>query len=139
MSRSERVETRVDGRQLSLSHLDKVMFPATGFTKGQLIDYYAHIAPVMLPHVIDRPVTFRRYPDGVESKSFSREACAVPHARVGADRRGPIDVQPGRRVRCRACVDKRSSHPGVGGQIGCHRISRTTLACRSAAQTPRPS
>ena len=70
MSRSERVETRVDGRQLSLSHLDKVMFPATGFTKGQLIDYYAHIAPVMLPHVTDRPVTFRRYPDGVESKSF---------------------------------------------------------------------
>ncbi|MGH9096721.1 MAG: non-homologous end-joining DNA ligase, partial [Acidimicrobiales bacterium] len=70
MSPSDRVETEVDGRRLSLSHLDKVMFPATGFTKGQLIDYYAKIAPVMLPHVIDRPVTFRRYPDGVDSKSF---------------------------------------------------------------------
>ncbi|HWD51592.1 MAG TPA: non-homologous end-joining DNA ligase [Acidimicrobiales bacterium] len=70
MSRSERVETEVGGRRLSLSHLDKVMFPATGFTKGQLIDYYARIAPVMLPHVTDRPVTFRRYPDGVDSKSF---------------------------------------------------------------------
>ena len=70
MSPSDRVETEVDGRRLSLSHLDKVMFPETGFTKGQLIDYYAHIAPVMLPHVIDRPVTFRRYPDGVDSKSF---------------------------------------------------------------------
>jgi bifunctional non-homologous end joining protein LigD len=67
---SDRVETEVDGRRLSLSHLDKVMFPATGFTKGQLIDYYAKIAPVMLPHVIDRPMTFRRYPDGVDSKSF---------------------------------------------------------------------
>jgi bifunctional non-homologous end joining protein LigD len=64
------VETEVGGRRLSLSHLDKVMFPATGFTKGQLIDYYARIAPVMLPHVIDRPVTFRRYPDGVDAKSF---------------------------------------------------------------------
>lgn len=70
MSPSDRVETEVDGRRLSLSHLDKVMFPASGFTKGQLIDYYARIAPVMLPHVIDRPVTFRRYPDGVDSKSF---------------------------------------------------------------------
>jgi len=70
VSRSERVETQVGGRRLSLSHLDKVLFPATGFTKGQLIDYYVRIAPVMLPHVIDRPVTFRRYPDGVEAKSF---------------------------------------------------------------------
>jgi bifunctional non-homologous end joining protein LigD len=64
------VETLVGGRRLSLSHLDKVMFPSTGFTKGELIDYYARIAPVMLPHLIDRPVTFRRYPDGVDSKSF---------------------------------------------------------------------
>jgi bifunctional non-homologous end joining protein LigD len=66
----ERVETEVDGRRLSLSNLDKVLYPATGFTKGAVLDYYARIAAVMLPHLKDRPVTFRRFPDGVSGKSF---------------------------------------------------------------------
>jgi bifunctional non-homologous end joining protein LigD len=79
VSPSPRVQTEVEGRSLSLSHLDKVMFPATGFTKGQLIDYYARIAPVMLPHVRDRPLTFRRYPDGVDGNSFF-EKNAPSHA-----------------------------------------------------------
>lgn len=79
MSPSGRVKTEVEGRQLSLGHLDKVMFPATGFTKGQIIDYYARIAPVMLPHVRDRPLTFRRYPDGVDGNSFF-EKNAPSHA-----------------------------------------------------------
>ena len=70
MSRPDRVETEVEGRRLSLSNLDKVLFPAVGFTKGQLIDYYVRIAPVMLPHLRDRPVTFRRFPDGVEGQGF---------------------------------------------------------------------
>lgn len=70
MSSRDRVETEVEGRRLSLSHLDKVLFPETGFTKGQLIDYYVRIAPVMLPHLRDRPVTFRRYPDGVDGQGF---------------------------------------------------------------------
>jgi bifunctional non-homologous end joining protein LigD len=66
----ERIETDVDGRRLSLSNLDKVLYPETGFTKGALLDYYARIAAVMLPHLRDRPVTFRRFPDGVGGKSF---------------------------------------------------------------------
>jgi bifunctional non-homologous end joining protein LigD len=66
----ERVETEMDGRQLSLSNLDKVLYPASGFTKGQVIDYYARIAPVMLAHVADRPVTLKRFPDGVDGQSF---------------------------------------------------------------------
>jgi bifunctional non-homologous end joining protein LigD len=66
----ERVTTDVDGREITLSNLDKVLFPDTGFTKGQLVDYYARIADVMLPHINDRPVTFRRYPDGVDGQSF---------------------------------------------------------------------
>ena len=70
MSSYDRVETEVEGRRLSLSHLDKVLFPEVGFTKGQLIDYYVRIAPVMLPHLRDRPVTFRRFPDGVEGQGF---------------------------------------------------------------------
>ena len=60
----------VEGRELSLSNLDKVLFPETGFTKGQLIDYYANVAPVMLPHIADRPLTMKRYPNGVDEKFF---------------------------------------------------------------------
>jgi bifunctional non-homologous end joining protein LigD len=65
-----RVEVEVEGRRLSLSNLDKVMYPAVGFTKGQLIDYYTRIAPVLLPHLRDRPLTLKRYPNGVEDKFF---------------------------------------------------------------------
>lgn len=62
--------TTIEGRELSVSNLDKVLFPETGFTKGQLIDYYVRIAPVMLPHLRERPLTMKRFPDGVEGKFF---------------------------------------------------------------------
>src|SRR3954470_15872311 len=60
----------VDGRQLVLTNLDKVLYPAAGFTKGEVIDYYARIAPVLLPHLAGRALTRKRYPDGVESTPF---------------------------------------------------------------------
>ena len=66
----ERVETEIDGRRLTLSNLEKVLYPETGFTKGQVLDYYARIAEVMLPHITDRPLTLKRYPDGVNGKPF---------------------------------------------------------------------
>ena len=62
--------TTVDGRELAVSNLDKVLYPSTGFTKAQVIEYYARVAEVMLPHVRDRPLTMKRYPDGVEGKFF---------------------------------------------------------------------
>ena len=62
--------TTIGGRELSVSNLEKVLYPETGFTKGHLIDYYVRIAPVMLPHVRERPLTMKRFPDGVEGKSF---------------------------------------------------------------------
>jgi bifunctional non-homologous end joining protein LigD len=65
-----RVEVQVEGRRLSLSNLDKVLYPAVGFSKGQVIDYYTRIAPVLLPHLRDRPLTMKRYPDGVEGEFF---------------------------------------------------------------------
>jgi bifunctional non-homologous end joining protein LigD len=65
-----RVEVDVEGRRLSLSNLDKVMYPAVGFTKGQVIDYYTRIAPYVLPHLRDRPLTLKRYPNGVEGGHF---------------------------------------------------------------------
>jgi bifunctional non-homologous end joining protein LigD len=67
---NERVTVTVEGRELSLSNLAKPMYPSTGFTKGELIDYYAKIAPVMLPHLRGRPVTTKRFPNGVEAPSF---------------------------------------------------------------------
>ena len=60
----------VEGKRLNLSNLDKVLYPASGFTKGQVIDYYARIAPALLPHLQGRPVTMKRYPDGVDSEYF---------------------------------------------------------------------
>ncbi len=60
----------IEGRQLKLSNLDKVLYPATGFTKGQIIDYYAHIAPVLVPHLAGRPLTLKRYPNGVDTQYF---------------------------------------------------------------------
>ncbi|SEG41554.1 bifunctional non-homologous end joining protein LigD [Thermomonospora echinospora] len=70
MSKGERVRVQVDGRVLSLSNLDKVLYPKDGFTKGEMIDYYTRITPVLLPHLRDRPVTRKRYPDGMPGQSF---------------------------------------------------------------------
>jgi bifunctional non-homologous end joining protein LigD len=66
----ERLPIAVDGRDLELSNLDKVMYPAAGFTKGEVIDYYTRIAPVMLPHLADRAVTRIRFPNGVDGVHF---------------------------------------------------------------------
>lgn len=60
----------MEGRRLRLSNLGKVLYPATGFTKGEVIDYYTRIAPVILPHLAERALTLRRYPDGVAAGSF---------------------------------------------------------------------
>ena len=72
--RSESV-VEIDGKQLTLSNLDKVLYPKAGFTKGQVIDYYARIAPVLLPHLKDRPLTLKRYPEGVEGMFFYEKSC----------------------------------------------------------------
>src|SRR3954454_17771897 len=69
------IEVEVDGRTLRLTHLDKVLWPQTGFTKSQLIDYYARIAPVLLPHVAARPMTLARFPDGVEVDGWYQTDC----------------------------------------------------------------
>lgn len=75
----ERTLVEVEGRTLSLSNLTKALYPATGFTKGQVIDYYVRIAPVLLPHLSDRPLTLIRYPDGVDGGHFYEKRCP-PHA-----------------------------------------------------------
>ncbi len=66
----ERISVRVGGRLLSLSNLGKVLYPESGFSKGEMIDYYQRIAPLMLPHLENRPLTFKRFPHGVQGDSF---------------------------------------------------------------------
>ncbi len=66
----KRQRVEIDGRLLQVSNLEKVLFPEVGFTKAQVIDYYVRIAPVILPHVAGRPVTFTRWPDGVDGQKF---------------------------------------------------------------------
>lgn len=67
---SDRFAVQIDGRDLELSNLDKLMYPAAGFTKGEVIDYYTRVAPVLLPHLRDRALTRIRYPNGVDGAHF---------------------------------------------------------------------
>lgn len=96
MAESERVHVEIDGHRLAVSNLEKIMYPMRGFTKAQVIDYFVRIAPVMLPHIRDRGVTLRRWPDGVTESSFFEKRCPshrpgwVGTCRGPGDRRGGI-------------------------------------------------
>jgi bifunctional non-homologous end joining protein LigD len=75
-SASQKVSVQVGGHPLQLSNLGKVLYPESGFTKGEVIDYYTRIAPVLLPHLADRPLTVKRYPNGVDQKFFFEKNAA---------------------------------------------------------------
>jgi bifunctional non-homologous end joining protein LigD len=96
VAESKAVSVDVGGRHLSLSNLDKVLYPAAGFTKGEVIDYYARIAPVMVPHLAGRCITFKRYPNGVDGSFFFEKRCPqhrpdwVPVAIGPGDRKGGV-------------------------------------------------
>jgi bifunctional non-homologous end joining protein LigD len=85
------------GREIKVSNRDKVLYPATGFTKGDVVDYYTRIAPAMLPHLRDRPLTLKRYPDGVAGQFFYEKQCPshrpdwVATVAVPSRERGTID------------------------------------------------
>jgi len=72
---AKRTQVMVDGKPLEVSNLDKVLYRETGFTKGELIDYYMRIAPVLLPHLKGRPLTLKRYPDGTDGFFFYEKNC----------------------------------------------------------------
>src|SRR4030081_537351 len=74
---ADKAERIVEGKKLSVSNLDKVLYPKVGFTKGQVIDYYIRVAPVLLPHLKDRPLTLKRYPNGVSAPFFYEKRCPV--------------------------------------------------------------
>ncbi len=91
-------QVEVEGKELRLSNLDKVLYPAVGFTKGEMVDYYAKVAPAIVPHLSGRAVTLRRFPEGVEDldSAFFEKRCPkhrpkwVRTARVAVEK-GKID------------------------------------------------
>jgi bifunctional non-homologous end joining protein LigD len=99
------VTVEVDGHELELSNLEKVLYPS-GFTKGEVVDYYARIAPVALPHLRGRALTFKRFPNGTETQGFFEKRCpghrpAWVNVALGpGDRRGGIEY---------CCVDSPAS------------------------------
>ena len=88
---ASRVTVEVEGKQLSLSNLDKVMYPEVGFTKGHVIDYYTRVAPAVLPHLRDRPLTLKRYPNGVDGGHFYEKQC--PSHRPDWVRSEPVELR----------------------------------------------
>jgi bifunctional non-homologous end joining protein LigD len=87
----------VEGRELKLSNLEKVLYPEAHFTKAEVVDYYVRVAEAMLPHLSGRTLTFRRFPDGVEGESFFEKRCPshrpewVNVAPGPGDNQGPIN------------------------------------------------
>jgi bifunctional non-homologous end joining protein LigD len=75
MAKETSVEVQIEGRTLKLTNLDKVLYPDVGFTKAQVIDYYTRIAPVLLLHTRDHPLTLKRYPNGVYGEFFYEKNC----------------------------------------------------------------
>jgi bifunctional non-homologous end joining protein LigD len=82
---------------VKLTSLDKVLWPAVGFTKGQMLDYYARVAPVLLRHVAERPLTLGRFPDGVEGPGFAQIEC---RGRPAWMETAPVRLRDGRVRRC---------------------------------------
>jgi bifunctional non-homologous end joining protein LigD len=74
-AQSTTLTEEVEGRQLGLSNLDKVLYPEVGFTKGQVIDYYRQVAPALVAHLRGRPLTLKRYPNGVDGQFFYEKRC----------------------------------------------------------------
>jgi bifunctional non-homologous end joining protein LigD len=91
----DKITVEVDGHQVTISNLDKVLYPLSGTTKAQVIEYYSRIAPTMLPYLADRPVTMRRFPNGVDEDGFFQKRCPshrpdfVPTLSVPGHRREP--------------------------------------------------
>ncbi len=94
MPAADKIAVQVDGRDLALTNLAKVLYPADGFTKAEVLDYYQRISALLLPHVQGRPMTLKRYPDGVDGQSFF--AKHAPAGRPDWVRTGEIESSSSR-------------------------------------------
>ena len=75
MTMKQSTELQIDGKKLTFSNLEKVFYPETGFNKARVIEYYSRVAPALLPHLKDHPLTLKRYPNGVEGTFFYEKNC----------------------------------------------------------------
>ena len=125
----------VQGKQLKLSNLDKVLYPAAGFTKQQIIDYYVRIcANAMLPHLAGRALTRKRYPNGVDEEVFLRKECAPTPSRLGEDF-APIWSEGNHRT-VHYIPGERSADAGVVGQSGGDPNCTRRWLCRRTLLVP---
>src|ERR1044072_2342838 len=92
---SKKTEIEVAGKKLLVSNLDKVLYAEGGFTKGQVIDYYIRSAPVLLPHLENRPITLKRYPDGVDGFFFYEKQCPSHRPQWGKTAKVPASREEG--------------------------------------------
>jgi len=75
LAKETSVEVQIEGKTLKLTNLEKILYPEVGFTKAQVIDYYTRIAPTLIPHMRDHPLTLKRYPNGVDAEYFYEKNC----------------------------------------------------------------
>jgi bifunctional non-homologous end joining protein LigD len=97
-------QVEVDGRELKLTNLDKVLYPKVGFSKGEMVDYYAKVAPAIVPHLAKRPLTLRRFPEGVDDTdaAFFEKRC--PKHRPSWVKTAPVPASTGQIDFC-VCED----------------------------------
>ena len=123
-------------RELRLTNLDKVFWPDEGITKGDLVDYYRQVAPVLVPHLRNRPFTMRRYPDGIDGKAFFQKDAPVAHARLDPDLpRARLAARREGEARGRVPARERRARAALDGEHGLHRHEPVVLAGRP----PRPA
>jgi bifunctional non-homologous end joining protein LigD len=96
MGEAERTIAKIGGRRLSLSNLEKDIYPSYGFTKAQVLEYYRHVARFMLPHLRSRALTLKRYPDGVEEEYFFEKRC--PRGRPAWVKTAKIPLDKGEKM-----------------------------------------
>ena len=132
----------IEGRHLKLSNLDKVLYPEAGFTKGQVIDYFVRIAPVLLPHLRGRPLTMKRYPNGVSGQYFYEKNCPehrpewVQTARRLERRQQQVDELLHGAKTCRHWCGRRTSP--TSNSTPASRSARTSCGRRSWSSTSIP-
>src|SRR4029079_8714367 len=132
-----RVSVAVDGRELSLSNLDKLLYPAAGFRKADVVDYYRRIAPVLLPHLAGRPPTLVRAPDGAQGERFFEKRCP-PHHPSWVRASEPLEPNGGQRS---ACGETQAPHSAAAWwSISRHscgsRISPRSSCTRTSGSCP---
>jgi bifunctional non-homologous end joining protein LigD len=120
----------IDGRSVSLTSLDRVLWPETGFTKGDLVEYYRRVAPVLLPHLAGRPLTLGRFPAGVDRAGFATTECRTRPDWMVVRR---LALSSGR-MRTYCVVDDLASLLWIAnlGTVELHPF----LACDDAAEEP---